>query len=185
MTLYNRIAFYFWRSGVPGLRAHVRGLLRLRHWAGSILSMAVSTSMIAMPAVAGQRLTGSDQIGFYSDIGNAVSPQNPLVVRPSTLLLAEDGSVALIHLRWTGWGTSRALATGVWSASNCNPSCATGARTTRPARLTLSRPGFVGGHRVYRCFEIIPAHPQRDIEDHACIRGQGGNGYETVSAPTR
>jgi hypothetical protein len=41
----------------------------------------------------------------------------------------------------------------------------------------------VDGRRVYRCFEVTPPHPDRDIEDHACIRPEGGwyYGYDTVS----
>lgn len=185
MTLHDNIALHSGQSGMPCFLRRARAWLRVRRWARFILTTAASTGMVAMPANAGQHAPGSGQIAFYGDIGNIVSENNPLLVRPSTLLLAEDGSVALIHLQWTGWGTSRALATGVWSASSCNPSCATGTLTNRPARLMLSRPGVVGGHRVYRCFQITPPHPQRDIEDHACIRGQGGDGYEPVSAPTR
>ncbi len=127
---------------------------------------------------------GTGRIAFYGDIGSIINNQNPLLVRPSTLLLAEDGSVALIHLRWSGWGTSVARATGVWSASNCTPSCANGKRTTSPARLTLSSPGLGGGHRVYRCFQIYPPHPQRDIDDHGCIQRQGTYAvYAPISGP--
>jgi len=138
--------------------------------------MLVSGAMVATPAVARSASLGTGRISFYGDIGNLInSPyrKNPLLVRPSTLLLTEDGSVALVDLRWSGWGTSVAHATGIWSASNCTPSCATGKVTKRPARLTLSSPGLVLGHMVYRCFRIDPPHPQRDIEDNACIRHQG------------
>lgn len=124
-----------------------------------------------VPAVMAAPATG--QITFYSDIGNTINNHSALVIRPSTFLLTEDGSVALVHLRWIGWGSSVARATGVWSASNCTPSCATGKLTKRPAKLTLSRPGFVAGHRVYRCFQISPPHPSRDIADRGCIRRDG------------
>lgn len=131
--------------------------------------------MVARPEVpvgaAGQHPL-SGQISFYSDLGNMAS-QSSLVVRPSTLMLVEDGSVALIHLKWSDWGTSVAHATGIWSASNGTPSQATGKRTTSPARLTLSNPGLVLGHTVYRCYQIDPPHPRRDIADHACLQGQG------------
>lgn len=132
---------------------------------------AAAAGMLATPAPAAN--PGAAAIGFYGDIGNVINSRNPLLVRPATLLLTEDGSVALAHLRWSGWGTSIARAVGVWRASDCMPSCAAGKLITHPARLILSRPGLVGGQHVYRCFRIEPAHPRRDIEDHACIRRQG------------
>ncbi len=136
--------------------------------------VAAAVGILAAPAGAGPPHSAADQIAFYGDIGNVISRQNPLLVSPSTLLLAEDGSVALVDLRWSGWGTSGARATGVWSASNCTPSCATGKRTTSPAQLTLSSPGLVVGHRVYRCFKLTPSHPKRDAWDaHECIQRQG------------
>lgn len=150
----------------------------------AILAALVASAIVAPFALAGTTGAGAGRIAFYGGILDIINSQNPLLVRPSTLLLTEDGSVALVHLRWHGWGTSIARATGIWSASSCTPSCATGELTNRPARLTLSRPGLVAGHLVYRCFQISPPHPKRDVEDHACINGQGQL-YSEVSVPTR
>lgn len=162
----------------PGIRA----LLGRR--AARLLVVTAFGGMVATPVLAAGANPGAGRIGFYGDIGNIINSRNPLLVRPSTLLLAEDGSVALVHLRWSGWGTSVARATGVWSASDGIPDQATGKRTQRPARLTLSSPGLVGGHRVYRCFRITPAHPRRDIADRACIRQQRAF-YAYIPAPAR
>ena len=146
-------------------------------WASLLFVVAACGAMGGTPAAAAGAGSDAGPISFYGDIGNPVGSQNPLLVRPTTLLLAEDGSVALVHLRWSGWGTTVARATGVWSASSCDPSCAVGKRTTGPVSLTLSSPGLVDGHRVYRCFQVSPPHPQRDIADHGCIAPQGGS-YE-------
>lgn len=144
--------------------------------AALLLVLAASFGgMVARPAVpvgAAVQHPSSGQISFYSDLGNMAN-KSSLVVRPSTLMLTEDGSVALTHLDWSGWGTSVAHATGVWSASNGIPSQATGKRTTSPARLMLWSPGLVLGQRVYRCYQISPTHPRRDITDHACMQQQG------------
>ena len=118
---------------------------------------------------------GSGPLSFYGDIGNGIGNQSSTLVRPSRLLLTEDGSVALLHLQWSDWGKGIARATGVWSASSCTPNCAAGKPTTSPARLTLWSPGLVSGHWVYRCFQIDPRHPKRDIYDRACIQGDGYN----------
>ena len=121
-----------------------------------VLTAAAFSGSIVLSAQAGDRAgVNRAELSFYGDIGNVVSARNPLLVRPSTLLLTQDGSVALIHLRWVGWDTNVARARGTWSASDCTPSCATGKRTALPARLTLSSPGVVEGHRVYRCFQVF------------------------------
>jgi hypothetical protein len=83
------------------------------HAASRLLVVAAAFGVAATPALA----AGGGPIGFCGDIGNAVGSQHPLLSPPSTLLLAEDGSVALVHLRWHGWGASVAQAGGVWSAS--------------------------------------------------------------------
>ena len=141
--------------------------------AALLLVVAASLGgLVAEPAMASGAGVGAGPISFYSDLGNMAN-KSSLAVRPSTLMLVEDGSVALIHLKWSGWGTSVAHATGIWSASNGIPSQATGKRTTAPARLTLSSPGLVLGHRVYRCYQIDPPHPRRDIADQACMQQQG------------
>lgn len=172
---------------VPSHSRRAKAWAPFGRWGALLLVAAAAAGILAPPADAGVRHSSADQIAFYGDIGNVInSPyrKNPLLIRPSTLLLTEDGSVALVDLRWSGWGTSIARATGVWSASNCTPNCATGKRTTSPARLTLSSPGLVLGHMVYRCFRIDPPHPQRDIEDNACIRRHGSfYGYAPVTAP--
>jgi len=147
------------------------------NWVVVALAATVACGMLAgsAGAVVNQSAHASGRIAFYADVGNPInSPysKNPLEVRPARLLLAEDGSVALLHLRWRNWGSSVARSTGALSASNCTPNCATGKRTTSPARLTLSRPGHVLGHRVYRCFQVtVPSHRQSD--QHDCLRRTG------------
>lgn len=150
----------------PGIRA----LLGRR--AARLLVVTAFGGIVATPVLAASANPGAGRIGFYGDIGNIINSRNPLLVRPSTLLLTEDGSVALVHLRWSGWGTSVARATGVWSASDGIPDQATGKRTTSPARLTLSRPGSVLGRMVYRCFEVtVPSRPRNGVRE--CLQRRG------------
>ena len=116
----------------------------------------------AVSAVASNAQPISGQISFYGDVGNALDGQTPVGAPPSIFYLAEDGSVVLKNLQWSGWGTSVAEATGLWSASDCTPNCADGKLTTSPVTLTLSSPGSVLGHMVYRCVTWTPAHPKLD-----------------------
>ncbi|MDE2293983.1 MAG: hypothetical protein KGL36_00845 [Gammaproteobacteria bacterium] len=148
--------------------------------AGVLLLIATAAGAFARPATGRDRQARVDRIGFFGGLGDIVSRRSSPVDRPVTLFLTEDGSVALLHLRWTGWGTELARATGRWSASDCTPSCASGRRTTGAARLTLSSPGSVFGHRVYRCFQIALT-AQTWNRTRTCLRREG-NFY--VYAPT-
>jgi hypothetical protein len=140
------------------------------------LVLVIASGMFVAGAGAGDASrSGSGQIYFYGNINEPISGTavtNPLVVRPSTLLLFQDGSWVITNLRWSGWGSSVARATGVSSASNCRPSCAGGKRTTRPAQFTLSSPGRVQGHEVYRCFQLtVPSFPKANKQ--GCLGPQG------------
>jgi hypothetical protein len=155
----------------------------------ALLLCGVSSALVFLTnAEAHQQLHSASKqmISFYGDLGNPInSPynKNPLLVRPTGLALFEDGSWALEKLRWSGWGSRVARAAGISSSSNCKPNCATGKRTNLPARFTLSSPGLVLGHRVYRCFQLtIPATPSSD--EHDCLKRTGKLiGYSPVSAP--
>lgn len=155
------------------------GIIARRLVGRTALMLGVTTAF-AMCAGASTAITSpsahtSGPIAIYVNVASAVNSTympNPLRVRPSGLLLTEDGSVVLEHLRWLTWGSSVARATGALSTTNCTPDCATGKRTKRLARLTLSRPGRVLGHEVYRCFQMtIPSSPASDV--HECLRRMG------------
>ena len=156
------------RARWPRLRACLRG-------SAVLLVLVAAVVVFAGGAGASEKYSTSRQIYFYGDLGNAInSPytKNPLLVRPSVIGMFEDGSWVLAKLRWSGWGSSVARATGISSSSNCRPNCATGKRTNVPARFSLSNPGRVLGHRVYRCFQLtVSAHPKSD--EHECLGHEG------------
>ena len=126
----------------------------------------------------------SGQIFFYSNVGNPIGHNNPPLVRPSTLVMFEDGSWEIINLHWSGWGSTVARATGVVSASNCNPNCASGKRKRSPAQLTVSHPKILLGRKVYSCFQLtIPATPKAN--QHDCIKRSGSlYGYAPAGQPS-
>lgn len=148
-----------------------------------VVTCGTGTAAAASPRL--QSVAG--RVFFYGDIGSAVnSPyqRNPLLVRPRTIYLTEDGSVALTDLRWSDWGSSVARAVGLWSASNCTPNCASGKRTTMTAHFTLSSPARLFGHRVYRCFSLhVSNQPRADVRE--CLEPQDGLYiYTPAPAPT-
>lgn len=136
-----------------------------------LLVIAASDGVFALPAPAGRASPVALRIAFYGEIGNIINSQNPLLVRPATLLLAEDGCLALVQLHGIGWGKRIVRASGIFLASDCTPSCTTG-KLTGPARLTLSSPGWVAGHRMYRCFRVTAAH-RRFNENAECPKRHG------------
>jgi hypothetical protein len=166
-----------------GLPTRLRARAQLTSWTVLLVAVVAAGGLLAATAAAKPAHSTAGRISFYGDLANFIndpSLPNPRLVRPRILPLTEDGSVELQGLRWRGWGSSVARASGVLSASNCTPNCATGKRTRSRARLTLSRPGRVLGHRVYRCYRLsVPARPR------LCLRRTTGKliAYLPVSAP--
>jgi len=159
----------------------MRNGLRQRRVGRSVL---VAFALVVATVIAGDARAhastpwrSSAQVYLYADFGNPVNSsftKNPLVVRPPTLFLTEDGTVAVNKLSWSGWGSSAAHAHGIFSASNCRPNCAQGKRTADPAQVTLSSPGVVFGHTVYRCLHL--AVPKLPRPTQMCLGPLPGNG---------
>jgi hypothetical protein len=150
-----------------------------------ILTVAAALAL-ALPVVAFG--APGQPISFWQSVAATVKgpglPTLQPVVKPSVIALFADGSWAVDHLRWTGWGSSVARATGISSASNGIPNQAQGKRIERPAQMVLSSPGRFAGHEVYRCYQLtIPSYPASD--QHRCLSATGGYWYFTSSAPTR
>lgn len=60
-------------------------------------------------------------------------------VRPAAVVIAcGDGNFGLRKLRWSGWGTTMARATGVAYANDCKPYCAAGHFQSYAAVLVAS-----------------------------------------------
>jgi hypothetical protein len=126
-------------------------------------------------------------IYFWGGVAATISAPGqrsaPEFVRPSAIGLFADGSWDVDHLRWTGWGSSVAHATGISSASNGIPNMAEGKRIKSPAKVTLSNPGRFQGREVYRCFALtIPSHPASD--QHLCLTRVGSNWLLAPTATT-
>jgi hypothetical protein len=164
------------RAGQPAqvLSARSRSLRAGAGLRSCTALLAVVVAAAGLLAAAGEAapVQTSSRVAFYADLANFVSRSSPAVVRPGLLLLTEDGSVVVRRLRWRSWGGQLAHGSGTFSASNCVPSCATGNLTNHPADVTLSRPGVVLGHRVYRCVQLtVPSH--RKSDQHDCL-GRAG-----------
>ncbi|MFE7358302.1 hypothetical protein ACFU8Q_35650 [Streptomyces sp. NPDC057543] len=62
-------------------------------------------------------------------------------VRPGDFLIAcGDGNNRLITLRWTHWGPTSAVGSGLDAVNDCQPYCAAGKFHTYPVDVRLDRP---------------------------------------------
>jgi hypothetical protein len=74
-------------------------------------------------------------------------------VRPAEVILAcGDGNASVSGLRWKGWGSSFAAATGVASINDCSPTCVAGHDHSYPVVLIVSgrETCSPGGQIAYR-----------------------------------
>ncbi len=111
-------------------------------------------------------------IYFLPGFLNAANAGSERAVEPPLLALFADGSWVLEGLKWTGWGTPVAHATGISSASNGIPNQAEGTRIKTPAEAMLSNPGPFFGHRIYRCIQVF-VQPPASFGGKRCLKRTG------------
>lgn len=154
-----------------------------------LAALSIVLALMASMLIPGTAAAGpSGPIYFWANLGNPVkSPvrglHNPPVIRPSSLLLFEDGSWLIEKLHWTGWGSPVAVAQGKSNSDNDKPNVAKGKRIITPAKVTLYKPGVFEGRRVYRCIRIKlqpPAHYEAScLERSGSTVGLGPPGVGT------
>lgn len=141
-----------------------------------------AAALVLVAGSAGAARGASSETYFLTSTALPLDRSNPWTVRPELIYLYADGGWNLEKLQWTGWGTNVAHATGLSSASNGIPNMAEGKRIIKPAQVTLSKPGQVRGHRVYRCFRLtIPSSPKSN--QSLCLQKSGG--YTLFLSPGR
>jgi hypothetical protein len=109
---------------------------------------------------------------FFANPGGLPNSPRDLVIRPSGLLLFQDGSWFLSGLSWSGWGSRVADGIGTSDSSNGMPDQADGARLRTSATLILSNPGRVEGRELYRCFRLTLRRPASSL--HGCLSRSHG-----------
>jgi len=129
--------------------------------------LVVLGGCMTLPSLWVAHARASRSVYFFSDNGESIGTHNPLVTRPSGFALFLDGQWVLQHLRWTGWGSPVARATGISNSSNDIPNAAQGKRIKTWAEMTLSQPTLWHGREVYGCFHILVPPPASDSS--ACV----------------
>jgi len=86
------------------------------------------------PGVANKGTDARGGVTYINDCGGKP------VQRPRTFVTAcGDGNEGVSQLRWQGWGTARAVGSGVLLSNTCTPSCARGAWEALSATIVLDR----------------------------------------------
>lgn len=99
----------------------------------------------------------------------------PLVSKPKSIVLAcADAGYGLAALRWRGWGSARATATGSALANDCTPNCAAGRFHTFAVTVVADRLTRCGAARYYARLELVypgarpKGIPRRDVHRLGC-----------------
>jgi hypothetical protein len=80
----------------------------------------------------------------------------PIVSAPKELVLAcGDGNYLLANLKWRGWGSGTATATGVAQANTCNPNCASGHFRSYRMTARATKLGTCGKARYYATLTVF------------------------------
>ena len=98
--------------------------------------------------------------------------ENPAVIqgleiRPPTLTMAADGNDTITGLRWNGWGSSTARASGINHVNNCLPDCASGHITKMRVTVRLFTRGFTTASTSTGAIRSSP-QPRRICAGSAC-----------------
>ncbi|MFG2139063.1 hypothetical protein [Streptomyces sp. NPDC048650] len=146
-------------------------------WSPRRPKAAVAAAALAAAAVLGTCTTAhaagpaptAGQTGHTPYVINHYGEQNADRGRPERspkhLVLSEHSAIG--GIRWTRWGTRKAVGTGNLTGTWCLTTC-----TTRPlnATVTLSHPRTVRGKKIFSAFTLEPA-AKRSAYDTEDLRG--------------
>jgi len=93
----------------------------IRRWSVALLTLGLVLGATALARAGTVRFEG------------AIIQGNP--VKPSTLWLSADGTLVVLHMRWSSWGGPIATGKGTAEYHGCTPSC--GAAPIHHERVTV------------------------------------------------
>jgi hypothetical protein len=100
-------------------------------------------------------LLGAAAIPATASSGRYVTDCNRAKMRPSSITITcGDANAAVIDLKWSSWGGSKAHATGKFAYNDCKPSCAGGSGKTVPATVALSGSKMCGSRNTYHAMVV-------------------------------
>lgn len=84
-------------------------------------------------------------------------------IRPATLYLSADGTLDVIHARWSSWGGATASAHGTAAYHGCTPDCAAGKEHRAAVTVRLSDPVRCHGTRYYNAVRLFSRRTGRPM----------------------
>lgn len=154
-----------------------RGVAFKRRPMRTIIACVALGGLLTFAASAVVSARTSAPVYFFSDNSKPIDARNRLVMRPSGFVLFLDGQWLLQHLRWTGWGSTVARATGISNSATGSPNATRSPRIKTWADMTLSDPVRWRGHMVYSCFKILVPPPASDLSGCVLPQPSIGNGW--------
>jgi hypothetical protein len=91
-------------------------------------------------------------------------------IRPSTLQLTGDGTLAVLKAKWSSWGGAEAKGTGVAEYHGCTPSCAQAKVQNVKVSIVLS--GVVPCKGVNYYVEVTLTEPNRKQLDRSFLQSE-------------
>src|SRR4051794_27124410 len=85
---------------------------------GKATALLALLALLSSPAGAAATKTRPSRISFSPPPAKVIDRHTQLVVKPAVIPLFLDGQWFLEHLRWKGWGSRVARATGISNSSN-------------------------------------------------------------------
>ncbi len=123
---------------LAGVTDHYRAASS-RGWQPVVIAVVLVAIGIGVTAVVAHRNSAAAPVYVWT-AGAWKQQPTRLIVGASTPLKA---------LSWTHWGASTAVGHGTFVADNCQPTCASGTMTSRPAKITVTGIKTCRGLQVY------------------------------------
>lgn len=88
-------------------------------------------------------------------VDKCYSGGDTLVIKPTEVATACEGSSIILNMRWSSWTATRAEGVGLSRETDCEPTCAEGQRFQYPVRVIVDRPTNTDCGRFYGRITII------------------------------
>ena len=128
-----------------------------------IYRASVLTISIVLAACCSVAVAAGGKVYFWQ--GSTVKQ-----IRPSTLQLTGDGTLAVMKAKWSRWGGATARGTGVAEYHGCTPSCAAAKVHTVHVSIVLS--GVVPCKGVNYYVEVTLTEPNGKQLDSSFLRSE-------------
>jgi hypothetical protein len=123
-----------------------RSLLR-RAAGGAVLGCAALLTTVVVPSAA-QAAPAAAHVSQKASTTYIAAGQylgGPALYKPackakSSCVISGDGTAALYRMKWTQWGTAKAVGTGTYLLNGCTPNCAQGKLYSVPIAVTFTNP---------------------------------------------